>query len=49
MATFVHLPAIYAAILALMYVGLSVRALRMRRHLQIAIGDAGDPMMLRAM
>lgn len=40
---------LYAALLALMYVALSVRTLRLRRHLKIAIGDAGDERMLRAM
>lgn len=49
MATVVHLPAIYASILALMFVGLSIRTLGMRRRLRIAIGDAGNPGMLRAM
>lgn len=49
MATFVQIPAIYAALLALMFVGLSVRTLGMRRRLKIAIGDAGNPAMLRAM
>lgn len=39
----------YAALLALLFVGLSVRTLRMRRRLQIAIGDAANPTMLRAM
>ena len=49
MATFAQIPAIYASILALMFVGLSVRTLGMRRRLKIAIGDAGNPVMLRAM
>lgn len=40
---------LYAALLALTYVALSVRTLRLRRHLKIAIGDAGDERMLRAM
>ena len=39
----------YAAILTLFFVGLSVRTLRMRRRLNIAIGDAGDKQLLRAM
>lgn len=38
----------YAAILALLFVGLSVRILRLRRSLKIAIGDGGDKKMLRA-
>lgn len=40
---------LYAAVLALMFVALSIRTLRLRRRLGIAIGDAGDPAMLRAM
>ena len=39
----------YAAILALLFLVLSVRTLRLRRSLQIPIGDAGSPQMLRAM
>lgn len=40
---------IYAALLALLFVGLSVRTLRLRGALRIAVGDAGNPVMLRAM
>jgi uncharacterized membrane protein YecN with MAPEG domain len=40
---------LYASILALMFVGLSVRTLRLRRRLKIAIGDAGNQTMLRAL
>ena len=39
----------YAAIAALIYLLLSVRALLMRKKLQIAVGDGGDENMLRAM
>jgi len=39
----------YAALLALVFVGLSVRTLLLRRNLQIAVGDQGNPEMLRAM
>jgi len=39
----------YAAILALVFVTLSVRTLRLRRNLQIPVGDQGNPEMLRAM
>ncbi len=39
----------YAAMLALLFVGLSVRTVRLRRRLQIAIGDSGNQVMLRAM
>ena len=40
---------LYAALLALFFVGLSVRTLLLRRRLQIAVGDAGNETMLRAM
>ncbi len=40
---------LYASILALLFVALSVRTLRLRRSLKIAIGDAGSETMLRAM
>lgn len=39
----------YAALFALFFVVLSVRTLRLRRRLRIAIGDSGDERMLRAM
>jgi uncharacterized membrane protein YecN with MAPEG domain len=40
---------LYAALLALLFVALSVRIVRLRHGLRIAIGDAGDKQMLRAM
>lgn len=40
---------LYAALLALLFVALSVRTLRMRRRLRIAVGDQGNEAMLRAM
>ena len=40
---------LYAALLGLLFVVLSVRALRLRRKLRIAVGDAGNPKLLRAM
>jgi len=40
---------LYAGLLALLFVSLSVRTLRLRRHLRIAVGDAGSEVMLRAM
>jgi uncharacterized membrane protein YecN with MAPEG domain len=40
---------IYAALLALLFIVLSVRTLRLRKRLKIAVGDAGDKTMLRAM
>ena len=44
-----HVVFLYAALLALLFVALSIRTLLMRRRLQIAIGDAGNQSMLRAM
>lgn len=44
-----HVVFLYAALLALLFVALSVRTLLMRRNLRIAIGDAGNQSMLRAM
>jgi len=44
-----HVLPLYAALFALLYVGLSVRTLRLRRTLRIAIGDSGNEMMLRDM
>lgn len=39
----------YAALLAIMFIFLSVRTLRTRRALKIAVGDNGNQQMLRAM
>lgn len=44
-----HIVLFYAGILTLFFVGLSVRTLRMRRRLRIAVGDGGNEAMLRAM
>ena len=44
-----HTTALYGALLGLLFVALSVRALRMRRNLRITVGDGGNPAMLRAM
>ena len=44
-----YITPLYGAILALLYVALSVRTLRMRRALGIPIGDSGDRTMLRTM
>lgn len=41
--------ALYAALLAMVFVALSIRTIGARRRLKIAIGDAGDSAMLRAM
>lgn len=38
----------YAALLAVLFVGLSVRTLLLRRSLKIGLGDAGNSEMLRA-
>ena len=43
-----HITGVYAAVLGLLYLGLSVRTLRTRRRNQIAVGDGGNPEMLRA-
>jgi uncharacterized membrane protein YecN with MAPEG domain len=40
---------LYASLLALLFVGLSIRTVRMRRGLRIAVGDGGNEAMLRAM
>src|SRR6185295_12789702 len=44
-----HILPLYAALFALLFVALSVRTLRLRRTLRIAIGDSGNETMLRAM
>jgi len=44
-----HVTSFYAALLTIVFVSLSVRVLRLRRSLGIAIGDAGNSQMLRAM
>ena len=44
-----HITLLYAALLSLLFVGLSVRTLLLRRRFGIAIGDAGNESMLRAM
>lgn len=43
-----HIVPVYAGLLALVFTALSVRTLRLRRRLGIALGDAGHPAMLRA-
>lgn len=40
---------LYASLLALLFVALSMRVIRVRRSRRIAIGDEGDAAMLRAM
>jgi len=40
---------LYAAVLALIFIVLSVRTIRLRGRLRIAIGDAGNASMQRAM
>lgn len=39
----------YAALLALLFIGLSVRTLSLRRSLRIPVGDGNNPQLLRAM
>jgi uncharacterized membrane protein YecN with MAPEG domain len=43
-----HIVSVYAASLALLFFGLSVRVLLLRRQLKIGIGDARNETMLRA-
>ncbi len=38
---------VYAAVLALMYVALSVRVIGARRSARVALGDGGNPALLR--
>jgi len=40
---------LYASLLAILFVVLSIRTIRLRRKLQIAVGDQANPEMLRAM
>ena len=40
---------IYAALLGIVFVLLSVRTLRLRRRLRVAVGDGGNALMLRGM
>lgn len=44
-----HIVAIYAALLSFLFVLLSVRTIRARRRLQIAVGDKANTEMTRAM
>ncbi len=39
----------YAALLGLMFVGLSLRTIRLRRRFRVAIGDGRNPLLQRAM
>lgn len=40
---------VYAALLGILYFAISVRTLRLRRRLQIPVGEGGSATMLRAM
>ena len=44
----VYVTTVYAALLALLFVGLSVRTLRQRRRCQVGIGPGDDPVLQRA-
>ncbi len=44
-----HATPLYAAGLAVVFIALSVRTIRLRRSLQIALGDSDDERMVRAM
>ena len=46
---FVFVTPFYAAILALLFMLLSVRTLRLRQRLKVLLGDGDQPQMLRAM
>lgn len=43
-----HTLSLYAALLALLFVALSIRIIRLRRNLHIALGDSGNETLLRA-
>ncbi len=45
----VYITPLYAAVLALLFIALSVRTLRLRRTLRVGLGDQGDRQILRAM
>ncbi len=47
--TSITITPLYAALLTFLFVTLSVRIIRLRRNQKIAIGDAGNKQMLRAM
>lgn len=40
---------IYAALLALLFIVLSIRTIRLRQRLRVAIGDGAQPLLQRAM
>jgi uncharacterized membrane protein YecN with MAPEG domain len=40
---------IYAALLALVFAGLSIRTVRLRQRLRVAVGDGRQPLLQRAM
>jgi uncharacterized membrane protein YecN with MAPEG domain len=44
-----HIIPLYAALLALLYLGLSVRVIRWRRRELVALGDGGRPALQRAL
>ena len=44
-----HILPLYAAILALLFLFLSIHTIRLRRTLRIGVGDGGNSLMLRAM
>jgi uncharacterized membrane protein YecN with MAPEG domain len=43
-----HTLPLYAALLAILFVALSIRIIRLRRNLHIALGDSGNEILLRA-
>lgn len=40
--------AVYASLLALLFVALCARVIKLRRRFQVALGDGGEPELLRA-
>lgn len=44
-----HILPFYAALLALLFLFLSIHTIRLRRKLRIGVGDGGNALMLRAM
>lgn len=44
-----YITPVYAAVFGLLFLVLSVRTIKLRRHLKIAVGAADNPQLLRAM
>ena len=48
-ASMLYITPFYAATIALVFVGLSIRTLRLRRRFRVAVGPGEEPLLLRAM